>query len=813
MTAKVPPSIRFVSTYILRNAEALKNSENQENYHSDIRQSHVKNSSQADLARGNFTKIGNSPCLNYSNYYRSECQEKQSPSPSCKSGEIYGVPGITSIVPSQPAETTYNGMSFRSESSFPKDSVTGSSSVPPFVLSDCGETPSSKEFSTQASAASAEHFINIEKRFMDEITQFEFLSEFIQHALKGFFKDGSLETCFVIFVDFWSRFLKHNSHLAKSFLLAHDHLFLPAKQTEIHEMRIVTSHDQLKILRHLQRWLQKKINVSISRLNYRLLFNFFSEPENSSLLYCVINRIMFDITPSSDTLPTGVPSRTQKTYVEPFRSQDLECGGPRHDSVDDSITSKFEIETHSGHSSNGIPWGLLSGGFNKVEHLETHMEIPWYFDDDKDALAVINGEITKPINPNLSLPFPSESEWAINAWHEYNVERTSRMMCVQPCDTFPSVLSFDLDCVTDELTVVKLSHWSSSPWLLAARQSGVIGLWDIQNLLKPTNDNKASEQTEETTSKNLEEDEELLDQKESKQSKDCSLPQLLISHDRSVTALAFLPPTLSGNVASYASQRESHCLSASADGTMRLWSLHRACAVANYSAHQVPLWSVDVSQFGNFFVSGGTDALACMFTFSRQYPLRIFTGHLSDVQVVKCSPNTLLMATGSFDSSVKLWDIRTANALHTLKYYPSVITHLAFSPNGRLICSSADKDSSSILVVWDIAIPKPLATIYLPQQVGQTTSLAFSYGSHTLVVGCSAGVVVVISVNDMASLSYTDKKQPYEIRCETDSEEDSSVLRLIPLGQRFPADIIFTPENVVALCSISMTNTYWIPTL
>jgi hypothetical protein len=56
------------------------------------------------------------------------------------------------------------------------------------------------------------------------------------------------------------------------------------------------------------------------------------------------------------------------------------------------------------------------------------------------------------------------------------------------------------------LTVVKLSHWSSSPWLLAARQSGAIGLWDLPTLLKASQHNTKEENVDCSNSHNIEEE-------------------------------------------------------------------------------------------------------------------------------------------------------------------------------------------------------------------------------------------------------------------------------------------------------------------
>ena len=58
-----------------------------------------------------------------------------------------------------------------------------------------------------------------------------------------------------------------------------------------------------------------------------------------------------------------------------------------------------------------------------------------------------------------------------------------------------------------------------------------------------------------------------------------------------------------------------------------------------------------------------------------------------------------MLASGSYDKTVKLWDVGSGRELHTLVGHTSLITSLAFSPDGKLLISGSGKS----IKLWDVA--------------------------------------------------------------------------------------------------------------
>ena len=66
---------------------------------------------------------------------------------------------------------------------------------------------------------------------------------------------------------------------------------------------------------------------------------------------------------------------------------------------------------------------------------------------------------------------------------------------------------------------------------------------------------------------------------------------------------------------------------------VRLWDLKTHTARCVYRGHNYPIWSLDTSPVGGYFVTSSHDRIAKLWTTDRVYPLRNFIGHTSDVDV------------------------------------------------------------------------------------------------------------------------------------------------------------------------------------
>ena len=70
-------------------------------------------------------------------------------------------------------------------------------------------------------------------------------------------------------------------------------------------------------------------------------------------------------------------------------------------------------------------------------------------------------------------------------------------------------------------------------------------------------------------------------------------------------------------------------------------------------------------------------------------PTRTLAGHTGSVDSVTFSPDGSVLASGSYDKSIKLWDVATGEEIRTLTGHMYAIYSVTFSPDGRTLASAS----------------------------------------------------------------------------------------------------------------------------
>ncbi|KAL7920860.1 hypothetical protein ACQKWADRAFT_152275 [Trichoderma austrokoningii] len=111
--------------------------------------------------------------------------------------------------------------------------------------------------------------------------------------------------------------------------------------------------------------------------------------------------------------------------------------------------------------------------------------------------------------------------------------------------------------------------------------------------------------------------------------------------------------------------------------------------------------------------------------------LQTLEGHRGWVDSVVFSPNGQRLASGSYDSTVRVWDANSGACLQTLEGHSGRVSSVVFSPNGHYDISSDE--------TWITKDDKPL--VWLPVEYRPTASAVFG---AVVTIGCASGRVLVI---------------------------------------------------------------------
>jgi len=137
-------------------------------------------------------------------------------------------------------------------------------------------------------------------------------------------------------------------------------------------------------------------------------------------------------------------------------------------------------------------------------------------------------------------------------------------------------------------------------------------------------------------------------------------------------------------------------VSADRNGVIKFWRSEEKDGVnsfryrpfRNLEQHRGTIWSLNFDSSGQRLASAGDDKMINLIDVSSGKLLKTFKGHSDAVVSVSFSPDQKLLASASYDKSVKLWSLNPPK-LSVLKGHEDRVLSVAWSPDGKILASSS----------------------------------------------------------------------------------------------------------------------------
>ena len=107
--------------------------------------------------------------------------------------------------------------------------------------------------------------------------------------------------------------------------------------------------------------------------------------------------------------------------------------------------------------------------------------------------------------------------------------------------------------------------------------------------------------------------------------------------------------------------------------------------------HSDSVSSVAFSPDGSKVASGSYDRTVRVWNVATGQVEQTLEGHSNSVWSVAFSPDGSKVASGSYDSTVRVWNVATGQVEQTLKGHSDSVWSVAFSPNGSKVASGSER--------------------------------------------------------------------------------------------------------------------------
>jgi len=143
---------------------------------------------------------------------------------------------------------------------------------------------------------------------------------------------------------------------------------------------------------------------------------------------------------------------------------------------------------------------------------------------------------------------------------------------------------------------------------------------------------------------------------------------------------------------------EESFASCSTDKQIHVCQLGQLSPIKSFQGHTNEVNAIKWDPQGKFLASCSDDMTLKIWSMDRDTSVHDLSAHQKEIYTIKWSPTgpgtnnpnmNLVLASASFDSTVRLWDVERGTSVHTLTRHKEPVYSVAFSPDGKFLASGS----------------------------------------------------------------------------------------------------------------------------
>ena len=169
--------------------------------------------------------------------------------------------------------------------------------------------------------------------------------------------------------------------------------------------------------------------------------------------------------------------------------------------------------------------------------------------------------------------------------------------------------------------------------------------------------------------------------------------------------------------------------------------------------HATWVRSVAFSPDGKLLASGSWDTTIGLWNVETGREIRVLTGHTRGVESVAFSPDGKLLASGSWDNTIGLWNVETGREIRVLTGHTRGVESVAFSPDGKLLASGS---WDTTIGLWNVETGREIRV--LTGHTRGVNSVAFSPDGRLLASGSDDKTIRLWNVETGTGIGVLSKR-------------------------------------------------------